>query len=166
MNNTQRASACPANTSAAHLPLENGPSIVELHRDDLDQLTQHFLSLNAENRYARFGYALCDDSIRHYAQKIDFQKTRIFGLTDGKKNLLTVAEFHRLESNQTELALSFTSPLLTQGQTQLLHKLITKTMAPTDHHHPLTPVLAPVNRIPRHEDWQEGNPYEYDGIAA
>ena len=55
------------------------------------QLLQHFLALDPEDRYLRFGYAASDDRIRSYVDSIRFDRDEIFGVFNRKLDLIAVA---------------------------------------------------------------------------
>jgi RimJ/RimL family protein N-acetyltransferase len=57
-----------------------------------DRISRHLLSLNARDRYLRFGYCACDQQIEQYATKIDFDRDEIFGIYD--RSLLLIAMAH------------------------------------------------------------------------
>ncbi|WP_079420509.1 GNAT family N-acetyltransferase [Thiomonas intermedia] len=67
------------------------------------QLLQHFLALNAEDRYLRFGYAASDERIRAYVESIRFGVDEIFGVFNRKLDLLAVAHI-AMEAGQTDRA--------------------------------------------------------------
>lgn len=55
------------------------------------QLRRHFLALDAEDRYLRFGYAASDEQIGRYVDGIDFAHDEVFGVFSRKLELLAVA---------------------------------------------------------------------------
>jgi RimJ/RimL family protein N-acetyltransferase len=57
-----------------------------------DRISRHLLSLNARDRYLRFGYCANDQQIEQYATKIDFDRDEIFGIYD--RSLLLIAVAH------------------------------------------------------------------------
>ncbi|MBN2692492.1 MAG: GNAT family N-acetyltransferase [Burkholderiaceae bacterium] len=67
------------------------------------QLLRHFLALNPDDRYLRFGYAASDERIRAYVDSIRFGQDEIFGVFNRKLDLLAVAHI-AIESGQTERA--------------------------------------------------------------
>lgn len=67
------------------------------------QLLRHFLALNTDDRYLRFGYAASDERIRAYVDSIHFGQDEIFGVFNRKLDLLAVAHI-AIESGQKERA--------------------------------------------------------------
>ncbi len=67
------------------------------------QLLRHFLTLNTEDRYLRFGYAASDERIRAYVDSIRFGQDEIFGVFNRKLDLLAVAHI-AIEAGQTQRA--------------------------------------------------------------
>ena len=61
-----------------------GPS----HRE---RITQHLLSLDAQDRYLRFGYPANDEQIRRYIDGLNFERDDIYGIYNRKLQLLAVA---------------------------------------------------------------------------
>lgn len=55
------------------------------------RIATHLLSLNANDRYLRFGYAVQDEQILLYVEGLNFERDEIFGIFDRKLSLLAVA---------------------------------------------------------------------------
>jgi GNAT superfamily N-acetyltransferase len=55
------------------------------------RITEHLLSLDAHDRYLRFGYAANDEQIRRYADGLDFERDEIFGIYNRKLTLIAMA---------------------------------------------------------------------------
>ena len=68
-----------------------------------DQLLRHFLALDTDDRYLRFGYAASDERIRAYVDSIRFGIDEIFGVFNRKLDLLAVAHI-AIEAGQTNRA--------------------------------------------------------------
>ncbi len=56
-----------------------------------EQLVQHLLSLDAHDRYLRFGYAAGDAQIRQYVEQLDFKRDQVFGIFNRKLALIATA---------------------------------------------------------------------------
>jgi GNAT superfamily N-acetyltransferase len=61
-----------------------GPS----HRE---RIGAHLLSLDANDRYLRFGYQATDEQIGRYVAGLDFERDEIFGIYNRKLELIAVA---------------------------------------------------------------------------
>jgi RimJ/RimL family protein N-acetyltransferase len=55
------------------------------------RIATHLLSLDANDRYLRFGYAVQDEQILLYVEGLNFERDEIFGIFDRKLALLAVA---------------------------------------------------------------------------
>jgi GNAT superfamily N-acetyltransferase len=55
------------------------------------RIANHLLSLDAQDRYLRFGYAAQDTQIRLYVDAMDFERDDIFGIFDRRLTLQAVA---------------------------------------------------------------------------
>lgn len=64
--------------------------VKELSERDRRRLLMHFLSLDASDRLLRFGTVLPDELITKYVQMINFARDTVFGVYDGKFNLVGV----------------------------------------------------------------------------
>ncbi|MBK6470806.1 MAG: N-acetyltransferase [Betaproteobacteria bacterium] len=62
-----------------------------LHAGHRAKVQAHLLALNDEDRATRFGHAISDERIAHYAEQIDFDRDRVFGTFDRRLELLTLA---------------------------------------------------------------------------
>jgi GNAT superfamily N-acetyltransferase len=62
-----------------------------LHAGHRDKVQAHLLALDDEDRALRFGHAISDERIRHYADQIDFERDRVFGTFNRRLELLTLA---------------------------------------------------------------------------
>ncbi len=76
--------------------------ISSLKPEDKPQIAQHLLSLSERDRYLRFGYFATDSNINNYVNGLNFVRDHVFGIYDGKANLVAVAHVaHISEQNQT-----------------------------------------------------------------
>jgi GNAT superfamily N-acetyltransferase len=57
-----------------------------------ERIALHLLSLSAEDRYLRFGYAAQEAQIRAYAEKLDFERDEIYGIYN--RSLVLIAMAH------------------------------------------------------------------------
>jgi GNAT superfamily N-acetyltransferase len=51
----------------------------------------HFLGLSAHDRYLRFGYPATDEQMARYVQQLDFARDEMFGIFNGRLELVAVA---------------------------------------------------------------------------
>jgi GNAT superfamily N-acetyltransferase len=56
------------------------------------RISDHLLSLNAQDRHLRFGYSANDQHIEQYVANLDFDRDEIFGIYD--RSLLLIAVAH------------------------------------------------------------------------
>lgn len=63
----------------------------ELHAGHRDQILQHLLLLNDEDRRLRFGTQTPDEVIHHYVDGLDFNKDAVFASFDSQLNLIGMA---------------------------------------------------------------------------
>ena len=61
-----------------------GPS----HRE---RIAQHLLTLDAQDRYLRFGYPASDEQIRRYTDGLNFERDDIYGIYNRKLQLIAMA---------------------------------------------------------------------------
>ena len=78
----------------SHDAERRSPSLVPIrtlssrHRD---RVAKHLLSLDAGDRYLRFGYAASDEQVRRYAEHLDFERDNIFGIFNRRLELIAMA---------------------------------------------------------------------------
>lgn len=60
-------------------------------REHADRILRHLLSLDARDRYLRFGYAANDEHIHAYVDGLNFERDAIFGIYDRRLELLAMA---------------------------------------------------------------------------
>lgn len=65
--------------------------IKELAERDRRCLLMHFLALNEQERFLRFGSVMPDELITKYVQKIQFSRDAVFGVYDDDLQLIAVA---------------------------------------------------------------------------
>lgn len=63
-------------------------SLSERHRA---RVLAHLLTLNAADRYLRFGYVANDAQIGHYVDLLDFRRDEVFGVFNRKLELIAMA---------------------------------------------------------------------------
>jgi RimJ/RimL family protein N-acetyltransferase len=51
----------------------------------------HLMSLDAQDRYLRFGYSASDEQIQRYVDQLDFERDEIFGIFNRRLELIAVA---------------------------------------------------------------------------
>ena len=65
--------------------------ICHLRSYNLPEIQKHLLSLNARDRYLRFGYAATDEHITQYVQSLNFDHDEIYGIFNRDLHLLAMA---------------------------------------------------------------------------
>lgn len=79
-------------TAQRQAPAEAGVvPIRELDGSHHAEIVRHLLSLDANDRYLRFGYAATDEQIRRYAEGLDFQRDTLFGIFNRRLHLIAMA---------------------------------------------------------------------------
>lgn len=63
-------------------------SLTQRHRS---RFLQHLLSLDAHDRYLRFGHPATDSQITKYADSLDFERDQVFGIFNRKLELVAAA---------------------------------------------------------------------------
>jgi RimJ/RimL family protein N-acetyltransferase len=91
----------------------------ELHARHADQILQHFLQLNDEDRRLRFGTQTPDEVIARYVRGLDFNKDAIFGIFDLNLKLIGMAHLAYLpELKGQARAAEFGVSVLLKGRSQ------------------------------------------------
>jgi len=78
--------------------------ICHLHPYNLPDIQKHLLSLNAQDRYLRFGYAANDAQITSYVQNLNFKRDDIYGIFNRDLQILAMAHL-AIYGNEKEDAL-------------------------------------------------------------
>ena len=91
-------------------------SLGENHRG---RIAQHLLSLDAQDRYLRFGYTAQDAQIQKYADQLNFERDEVFGIYNRSLKLIAVAHLaipdQRDFSNCAEFGVSVLSSARGRG---------------------------------------------------
>lgn len=91
----------------------------ELHAGYREQVLQHFLELNEEDRRLRFGTQTSDEVVHHYVANINFNKDTAFGSFDAQLNLIGLAHLAYLPKAEGQPhAAEFGVSVLPQGRGQ------------------------------------------------
>lgn len=72
-------------STAAWVPIRN---LADRHRK---RVLRHLLSLDANDRYLRFGYPANDDQITRYVEQLNFQRDEVFGIFNRRLELIAIA---------------------------------------------------------------------------
>ncbi|AMM25195.1 GNAT family N-acetyltransferase [Variovorax sp. PAMC 28711] len=56
-----------------------------------ERIARHLLSLEAHDRYLRFGYSASDEQIRRYVDGLDFERDELFGIYNRRLDLIAMA---------------------------------------------------------------------------
>lgn len=61
-----------------------------------ERLLKHLMHLDSEDRFLRFGYVPSDQQIAHYVVKLDFSSDAVFGVFNGRLEIVAMAHlaFH------------------------------------------------------------------------
>jgi predicted acetyltransferase len=65
--------------------------ICHLRPYNLPDIQKHLLSLNAKDRYLRFGYAANDEHIKSYVRSLNFERDEIYGIFNRDLQILAMA---------------------------------------------------------------------------
>jgi GNAT superfamily N-acetyltransferase len=63
-------------------------SLAERHRD---RILNHLLTLDAHDRYLRFGYPAGDEQLARYAESLDFERDELFGIFNRRLEIVGMA---------------------------------------------------------------------------
>jgi RimJ/RimL family protein N-acetyltransferase len=91
----------------------------ELHAGHRDEILQHLLLLNEEDRRLRFGTQTPDEVIQHYVANLDFNKDSVFASFDSQLRLIGMAHLAYLPkvTGQSQSA-EFGVSVLPEGRSQ------------------------------------------------
>ena len=90
-----------------------------LHAGHKDEILQHLLLLNEEDRRLRFGTQTPDEVIHHYVEHLDFDRDAAFGSFDSQLKLIGMAHLAYLPKSQDEAqAAEFGVSVLPEGRSQ------------------------------------------------
>ena len=91
----------------------------ELHAGYRQEILNHLLQLNDEDRRLRFGTQTPDEVIEHYVERLDFNKDAIFGVFDLDLKLIGMAHLAYLpELKGQARAAEFGVSVLPEGRSQ------------------------------------------------
>ena len=90
------------------------PAVTELTRAHRPALLRHFLTLDAHDRWLRFGAPTGAAALRAYVGRIDFERDVVFGIYDGELELAGVAHLARA-GEHAELGISVLAAHRSQG---------------------------------------------------
>ena len=71
------------------------------------RLIEHLRSLDARDRYLRFGYAASDEQIARYVESIDFERDDVFGIFNRKLELIAMAHLAFAASDECDACAEF-----------------------------------------------------------
>ena len=110
-----------ANAHSPTKPYTAGQAVPvrELHAGHREQILQHLLQLDEEDRRLRFGTQTPDEVIEHYVEHLDFNKDAVFGVFDLDLKLIGMAHLAYLPQvkGQTHAA-EFGVSVLPEGRAQ------------------------------------------------
>ncbi len=88
-------------------------SLGENHRE---RIGVHLKSLDAHDRYYRFGFAASDDQIDRYVAGLNFERDEIFGIYNRRLLLIAVAHLAYLDAGENESSAEFGVSVLAQAR--------------------------------------------------
>ena len=99
----------PPQESAVQDAIKKSPPFVvpirSLGANHRERIANHLLSLDAQDRYLRFGYLAQDEHIQRYVEKLDFDRDEIFGIYNRKLELIAMAHLaHSADKNHQACA--------------------------------------------------------------
>ncbi len=110
-----------ANDHSPAMPYRAGQAVPvrELHAGYREQILNHLLQLNDEDRRLRFGTQTPDEVIRHYVEHLDFNKDAIFGVFDLDLRLIAMAHLAYLPEQKGQArSAEFGVSVLPEGRGQ------------------------------------------------
>lgn len=72
-------------------PLSSSVLVKSLHPGHLPKLLDHFLQLDEDDRYLRFGRPVSDEVIAHYLESIQWESDAVFGVFNADVEIIGVA---------------------------------------------------------------------------
>ena len=110
--------------ASKHLPCKSyftgqAVPVRELHAEHREEILQHLLQLNEEDRRLRFGTQTPDEVIRRYVERLEFNKDTIFGIFGSNLKLIGMAHLAYLPEIKGEArAAEFGVSVLPAGRSQ------------------------------------------------
>jgi RimJ/RimL family protein N-acetyltransferase len=110
--------------ASKHLPCKpyftgQAVPVRELHAEHREEILQHLLQLNEEDRRLRFGTQTPDEVIRRYVERLEFNKDTIFGIFGSNLKLIGMAHLAYLPEIKGEArAAEFGVSVLPAGRSQ------------------------------------------------
>ncbi|MBU3604427.1 GNAT family N-acetyltransferase [Polynucleobacter sp. AP-Kaivos-20-H2] len=115
MNNKHASSHLPSSPYSARQAVP----VRELHAGYREEILNHLLQLNDEDRRLRFGTQTPDEVIRHYVESLDFNRDVIFGVFNLDLELVGMAHLAYLPERKGEArAAEFGVSVLPEGRSQ------------------------------------------------
>ncbi|MBV8618883.1 MAG: GNAT family N-acetyltransferase [Curvibacter sp.] len=103
-------SAEHANAVPAVVPIR---SLGEAYRG---RIAAHLLTLDAEDRYLRFGFAASDEQVQRYVDQLDFERDEIFGIYNRRLELIAMAHLAYAADPAARSAAEFGVSVLRQAR--------------------------------------------------
>lgn len=100
-----------AQSSASVTKSGSGASVIipirSLGANHRQRISAHLLSLDANDRYLRFGYAAKDVQIQRYVDGLNFERDEIFGIYNRRLQLIAVAHLAYAQESEFESCAEF-----------------------------------------------------------
>ena len=81
-----------------------------------ERIAAHLLSLDANDRYLRFGYAAQDVQIQRYVDGLNFERDEIFGIYNRRLQLIAVAHLAYAQDSEFESCAEFGVSVLSKAR--------------------------------------------------
>ena len=110
-----------ANSHSPSSPYSAGQAVPvrELHAGYRQEILNHLLQLNEDDRRLRFGTQTPDEVIAHYVEHLDFNKDNVFGVFDDDLRLIGMAHLAYLPETQGQArSAEFGVSVLPEGRSQ------------------------------------------------
>jgi RimJ/RimL family protein N-acetyltransferase len=110
-----------ANNRLPSKPFTVGQAIPvrELHAGHKNEILNHLLQLNDEDRRLRFGTQTPNEIITHYVEHLDFNKDTVFGIFNNDLKLIGMAHLAYLPKSESQArAAEFGVSVLPEGRSQ------------------------------------------------
>src|SRR4051812_21633259 len=81
-----------------------------------ERIAVHLLSLDADDRYLRFGYSATDEHVQRYVDQLDFVRDDIFGIYNRKLELIAMAHLAYPQDPQASRCAEFGVSVLAKAR--------------------------------------------------
>jgi GNAT superfamily N-acetyltransferase len=107
----ERNMSPPVSSGGGNPKHKGGSSVIipirSLGANHRGRIAAHLLSLDANDRYLRFGYAAKDVQIQRYVEGLNFERDEIFGIYNRRLQLIAVAHLAYAQESEFESCAEF-----------------------------------------------------------